>query len=150
MTLQFKCGDTYSYHSFDLDQIIKSSIHSYHYFFHINRNLTVVINLLVAITLVSLKYHGDVIKWKHFPRYWPFVQGFTSHRWFPQTKAEILSFDVFFELHLNKRLSKQWWRWWFDTPSCPLWCHCNVMRQIIMSLSLHLLVSELYVYQSES
>ena len=23
--------------------------------------------------------HDDVIKWKHFPRYWPFVQGI--HRW---------------------------------------------------------------------
>ena len=23
--------------------------------------------------------HDDVIKWKHFPRYWPFVQGL--HRW---------------------------------------------------------------------
>ena len=21
------------------------------------------------------KYHDDVIKWKHFPRYWPFVRG---------------------------------------------------------------------------
>ena len=75
MTLQFKCGDTYSYHFFYLDQIIKSGIHSYHYFFHINKKLTVLINLLVAITLVSLKYHGEVIKWKHFPRFWPFVQG---------------------------------------------------------------------------
>ena len=26
----------------------------------------------------------DVIKWKHFPRYWPFVQGI---RWIPCTKA---------------------------------------------------------------
>ena len=24
-------------------------------------------------------YHDDVIKWKHFPRYWPFVRGI--HRW---------------------------------------------------------------------
>ena len=24
-------------------------------------------------------FHDDVIKWKHFPRYWPFVQGI--HRW---------------------------------------------------------------------
>ena len=24
-------------------------------------------------------YHDDVIKWKHFPQYWPFVQGI--HRW---------------------------------------------------------------------
>ena len=22
-------------------------------------------------------------------------------------------------------LSKQWWGWWFETPSCPLWRLCN-------------------------
>ena len=37
------------------------------------------------------------------------------------------SFDVFFDLHPNKRLSKQWWGWWFGTPPCPLWRHRNVM-----------------------
>ena len=36
------------------------------------------------------------------------------------------SFDVFFDLRPNKRLSKQWWGWWFETPSCPLWRHCNI------------------------
>ena len=36
------------------------------------------------------------------------------------------SFDVFFDLHPNKRLSKQWWGWWFETPSSPLWRHYNV------------------------
>ena len=35
------------------------------------------------------------------------------------------NFDVFFDLHLNKRLSKQWWGWWFKTQSHPLWRHCN-------------------------
>ena len=35
------------------------------------------------------------------------------------------SFDVFFILRLNKRLSKHWWGWWFETPSCPLWRHSN-------------------------
>ena len=35
------------------------------------------------------------------------------------------SFDVFFDLRLNKRLSKQWWGSWFETPSGPLWRHCN-------------------------
>ena len=24
-----------------------------------------------------------------------------------------------------KRLSKQWWGWWFEMPSHSLWCHCN-------------------------
>ena len=37
------------------------------------------------------------------------------------------SFDVFFDLRPNKRLSKQWWGWWFETPSFPLWSHCNAM-----------------------
>ena len=31
--------------------------------------------------------HDDVIKWKYFPRYWPFVREFTGHRWNPRTKA---------------------------------------------------------------
>ena len=36
------------------------------------------------------------------------------------------SYDVFFYLRLNKRLSKQSWGWWFETLSRPLWRHCNV------------------------
>ena len=35
------------------------------------------------------------------------------------------SFDVFFDLRLNKRLGKQSWGWWFETPSRSLWRHCN-------------------------
>ena len=31
--------------------------------------------------------HDDVIKWKHFPRHWPFVRGIHGHRWIPFTKA---------------------------------------------------------------
>ena len=31
--------------------------------------------------------HDDVIKWKHFPCYWPLCGGFTGHRWIPRTKA---------------------------------------------------------------
>ena len=42
-------------------------------------------------------------------------------------------FDVFFDLRLNKRLSKQWWGWWFETPSCPLWHHLNGIVFIWMS-----------------
>ena len=43
---------------------------------------------------------------------------------FPAQRPVKRSFDVFY-LRLNKRLSKQWWGWWFKTPSHPLWCHCN-------------------------
>ena len=33
---------------------------------------------------------------------------------------------VFFDLRLNKRLSKQSWVWWFETLPRPLWRHSNV------------------------
>ena len=32
-------------------------------------------------------YDDDVIKWKHFPRNWPFVRGIHRSRWIPRTKA---------------------------------------------------------------
>ena len=46
---------------------------------------------------------------------------------FPARRPVTRSFDVFFFLYLrpNKQLSKQWWGWWFETPSCPLWRHRN-------------------------
>ena len=45
---------------------------------------------------------------------------------FPAQRPVTRSFDVFFDLHLRKRLSNQSWCWWFETPSCSLWRHCNV------------------------
>ena len=39
------------------------------------------------------------------------------------------SCDVFFDLRLNKRLSKQSWGWWVETPSRSLWHHCNENNQ---------------------
>ena len=45
---------------------------------------------------------------------------------FPAQSPVTQSFDVFFDLRLNKRLSKQPRGWWFEKPSRPLWRHCNV------------------------
>ena len=44
---------------------------------------------------------------------------------FPAQRSVTRSFDVFFDLRLNKRLSKQSWGWWFEALSWPLWRHCN-------------------------
>ena len=44
---------------------------------------------------------------------------------FPAQRPVARNFDVFFHLLLNKRLSKQSRGWWFETPSRPLWPHCN-------------------------
>ena len=75
--------------------------------------------------LAIAESHDDVIKWKHFPRNWPFVRGIHRSRWVPHTKPGTRSFDVFFDLRLNKRLSKQPWGWWFVTLLWPLWRQCN-------------------------
>ena len=56
----------------------------------------------------------------------PLFEEFTGPRWFPLTKASDANFDVFFDLCPNKRLSKQWWGWWFETQSRSLWRHCDV------------------------
>ena len=49
----------------------------------------------------------------------PVTGEFASQR--PATR----SFDVFFDLHLNKQLSKQSGGWWFEMPSRSLWRHGN-------------------------
>ena len=36
---------------------------------------------------INFTFHDYGKKWKHFPRYWPFVKGTTGHRWIPLTKA---------------------------------------------------------------
>ena len=44
---------------------------------------------------------------------------------FPTQRPVTRSFDVFFDLCLNKRLSKQLRSWWFETPSRLLWHNCD-------------------------
>ena len=60
----------------------------------------------------------------------PVTGGFPSQR--PVTR----SFGVFFVLCLNKRLSKQLRRWWFETPSRLLWNQCKdaLMSRVAITL----------------
>ena len=44
---------------------------------------------------------------------------------FPAPRPVTRSFEVFFDLRLNKRLSKQWLGWWLETQSCSLRRHCS-------------------------
>ena len=47
---------------------------------------------------------------------------FTGDRWIPRTKASDAELWCFL---WYKRLSKQSWGWWFETPSRSSWRHCN-------------------------
>ena len=77
-------------------------------------------------SMVVMRSRDDVIKWKHFPRYWPFVRGIHRSPVNSSHKGQwpgALMFSLI--CALNERLSKQSWGRWFETSSYPLWRHCN-------------------------
>ena len=41
----------------------------------------------ILLEWILKEFHDDVIKWKHFPRYWPFARRIHRSRWLPRTKA---------------------------------------------------------------
>ena len=91
--------------------------------------MLIVGNLLAPIgrsftPLHPTSVHHDVIEWKHFQHYWTFVRGIHRSSVNSPYKGQ-WCFDVFFDRPLNKRLGKQSWGWWFETPSRSLWRHCN-------------------------
>ena len=57
---------------------------------------------------------------------------FTNH-WgiLLHTKATDAELWCFFDLRLNGRLIEQSWGWWFETPSCSLWRHFNVILNVV-------------------
>ena len=52
---------------------------------------------------------------------------------FPAQRPVTRSFDVFFDLRLNKRLSKHPRRRWFETLSRSLWRYCNVLNTFCLT-----------------
>ena len=56
---------------------------------------------------------------------------------FPAQRPVMQSFDVFFDLCLNRRLCKQSWGWWLEMPSHSLLCQCN---EICSCYALHVFI----------
>ena len=73
--------------------------------------------------------HDDVIKMETFSAILAFCAGNSPVTGeFPTQRPMTRSSNVFFDLRLNKQLSKQRRRRWIETPSRSLWRHCNVTR----------------------
>ena len=83
-------------------------------------------------------WHDDVIKW---------CREFTGPGEFPSQRPVTRSVDVFFDLRLNKRLSKQPWGWWFETPSWSLWRQCNELE---MHMLIHGVITVMIIQVSPS
>ena len=71
----------------------------------------------------------DVIKWKHFPRFWPFVRGIYRSPLNSPTQRPVTR-------RINK--SKQPRGWWFETPSGTLWRHRNKQYPAYKRLCSHI------------
>ena len=84
-------------------------------------NIGVWMKMTFSMTIII---HDDVIKWTHFPRYWPFVRGIYRSPVNSPHKDK-WRFDVFCDLRLKKMLSKQSRRRWFERPSLSLWRQCS-------------------------
>ena len=52
------------------------------------------------------------------------------------------SFDVFFDLHLKKQVSKQSRGWWYETSSGSLWRQCNVVDRLFYWRGVHLILNK--------
>ena len=75
--------------------------------------------------------HDDVIEWRHFLHYWPFVRGIHRSPVDSPHKSQ-WHFNVSFDVCLNKPFSKPSRCWRFETPWCALWHHCLRMSILLM------------------
>ena len=76
--------------------------------------------------------HSDISWWRHQMQTFSALLAFCAGNSpvtdeFPSQRPMTRSFDVFFDLRMNKSLGKQSWGWWFETPFRSLWRHFNVV-----------------------
>ena len=77
-------------------------------------------------TYSAVRNHDGVNKWKHFPRYWPFLRG--NHRSpvnSPHKGQWRRTLMLSFTCARNKQLSKQSRRRWSETPLRSVWRQCK-------------------------
>ena len=88
---------------------------------------------------VVVAYRPRISWWRHQMETFPALLALCAVTGeFPTQRPVTRNFDVFFDLRLNKRLIKQSWGWWSETPSCSLWRHCNVRRLVTFSVTHYL------------
>ena len=75
--------------------------------------------------------HDDIIKWKHIPRYWPFMRGIhrspvnSPHKGQWRRALMFSLICAWTNGWPNNRDAGDLRRRWFELPSCSLWYHCN-------------------------
>ena len=96
----------------------------------LNYKTSEIICSCLCIAYGSQNCNGSVSWWRHQMKTFSALLAFCAGNWpvtseFPSQRPLTRSFVVFFGLCLDKRLSKQSKRRWFETPSRSLCRHCN-------------------------
>ena len=61
----------------------------------------------------------------------------------PTQRPVTRSFDVFFDLRLNKQVGKQSWGWWSETPTRSSWRQSNGLPLVIWNIINHFVYAAL-------
>ena len=86
------------------------------------------------VTVWNNAWLSSIAWWRHQIKTFSALLAICTGNWplpgeLPAQRPVTRSFDVFFDLRPNKRLSKEWWGWWFEKPSWPLWRQCSWARR---------------------
>ena len=111
-------------------------------------------NILIWSSMVHIHTNGNITWWRNqietFPVLLALCEGNSPVTGeFPSQRPVVQSFDVFFDLRLNKELSKQSRQRWLENPSRPLWRHCNDTLSCMCQWPSSLLVQVLPPTQSD-
>ena len=86
---------------------------------------------MFVLSIYCCRFHDDVIKWKHFPRYWHLCWEFTDPRWIPRTKASDVELWCFLwsasELMIDYNMTV-----WHCGPCVTFWpCLCDISARLV-------------------
>ena len=116
--------------TFNLQHVRKGRLFPCFWFFSDTNSHSFNLSAGGKASIIDALFHPPNIRWHHemetFSALLALCVGNSPvTRVFPSQRPVTQSFDVFFDLGLNKRLSKQSLGRWFETPSCSLRHHCN-------------------------
>ena len=117
----------------------------------ISRGLKFVVKIYSCIhTVIFVSWHHSGTLWRHQMETFSALLALCAGNSpvtgeFPSQRPVTRSFEVFFDLRLNKRMSKQSRRRWLETPSRSLWRHRNDFSKVNYDVSQYH-----YIYQTLS
>ena len=105
----------------------------------------------IPVSLCCMWFIYQIAWWRHQMETFSALLTICAGNWsasdeFPAQRPVTQSFDVFFDLCLNKRLRRQSWGWWFETLSRPLWRYSNGMRDCLVLILPNIVNPNLFIW----